>query len=315
MKEYALGIDTSNYKTSVAVVDREDNIVYDGRIFLSVPEGQIGIRQQEALFQHIGNLPELLKEAFDATRDGKIISVSASNRPRPIEGSYMPCFLAGEKEGQVIASLLSCEFNCLSHQEGHLESARRFTKLCENDDFIFFHFSGGTTEILRYGCGRIAVLGESEDISFGQLLDRTGNKFGISFPAGEVLDALASSFVPSDDYENRLPKIKVGGLKFNLSGIETAAGKYVGKMPADELSYMLFERILECIKNIVINACDESGLKNVLFAGGVSSSSFIRKGMEGFEKYSIYFSKPELSSDNAIGIAFIGGDKFWRENR
>ena len=117
MKEYSLGIDTSNYKTSVALVDSDENIVYDGRIFLEVREGTLGLRQQDALFQHISNLPKLLDEAIRAASDGKIIGAAASNKPRPVEGSYMPCFLAGENQAKVIAPLLDTEAQFFSHQE------------------------------------------------------------------------------------------------------------------------------------------------------------------------------------------------------
>ena len=227
----------------------------------------------------------------------------------------MPCFLAGENQAKVIAPLLDTEAQFFSHQEGHLEAARRFTGLKNKEKFVFFHFSGVTTEILRYNHGKIEIMGESEDISFGQLLDRIGDKRGFRFPAGEMMDRIAHSFNAQGEYRNMLPKIKVDGLKFNLSGIETAAGKLVDEIPKEELAYMLFERILECIKKIVMNSCEESGLKDVLFSGGVSSSEFIREGMKGFDECNIYFADPGLSSDNAIGIAFLGGDKFWQENR
>ena len=52
-----------------------------------------------------------------------------------------------------------------------------------------------------------------------------------------------------------------------------------------------------------------------LFSGGVSASKFIRRGLKDFDKHNICFSDPALSSDNAIGIAFLGGDKFWPENQ
>lgn len=320
MKEYSIGIDTSNYKTSVAVVDKEDNIIYDGRIFLEVKDGMLGIRQQEALFQHISNLPILLEEAFDKTVDGKIISVSASSRPRPLEGSYMPCFLAGMKQCDVIGSLIKCEKHYFSHQEGHLASAVRFTKLRNSKRIMFTHFSGGTTEILLYDNGRIDLLGGSLDISFGQLLDRTANELGFKFPGGEKIDSLAFSFTPTKDYKNLLPRIKMEGLSFNLSGIETAAKKILSSVSSEELSYMLFERILECIKEITETSLTKEilGDENIdgfLFSGGVSASKFIRRGLKDFDKHNICFSDPALSSDNAIGIAFLGGDKFWPENQ
>ena len=118
---YYLGIDTSNYKTSVAVVDDEGNVISDCRKFLEVKKGERGIRQSEALFQHVNNLPDIIKEAVAALtadnrvnrtealntesetgsfelkkvkRDFNIKAVAVSSRPRPLKGSYMPAFLA-----------------------------------------------------------------------------------------------------------------------------------------------------------------------------------------------------------------------------
>lgn len=316
MKEYSLGIDTSNYKTSVAIVDKNDNIIYDERIFLTVPEGALGLRQQDALFQHIENLPGLLKGAVDAAADGTIVAVSASNKPRPINGSYMPCFIAGENQCKVIASFLGCQDNYFSHQEGHLAAASRYTELKDKDEYIFFHFSGGTTEILKYKKGDISILGGSLDISFGQLLDRVGSKMDFSFPAGARLDQLAYEYSPEETYKNLLPVIKIKNLEFNVSGIETAAIKLIGEIDNRSLAFMLMERVQDCIERIIKAAAKESGTEDFLFAGGVSASTFIRNRMDVFGKNNenliLHFSEPELSSDNAVGIAFLGGDRFWR---
>ena len=61
---YSLGIDTSNYKTSIALTNIDGDIVYDKRILLNVDKGKRGLRQQEALFQHINNLPILFDDMF-----------------------------------------------------------------------------------------------------------------------------------------------------------------------------------------------------------------------------------------------------------
>jgi len=319
MNGYSLGIDTSNYKTSVALVDKDDNIIYDERVFLDVPKGALGLRQQDALFQHIVNLPKLLEGAFAAANDGKIEIVSASNKPRPASGSYMPCFLAGENQAKVIASLLECQLGFFSHQEGHLLAATRFTELKERDEYIFFHFSGGTTEILKYNKGEIEILGNSLDISFGQLLDRVGSAMEFSFPAGERIDEMASQFTAKEGYQNLLPRIKIDELNFNLSGIETATIRLIDSVNHGPLSYMLMERVLECIEKVIEAANAKYGIKDYLFAGGVSSSHFIRNNIgitrKKKEGINIHFSDPRLSSDNAVGIAFLGGDKIWRANQ
>ena len=173
-----------------------------------------------------------------------------------------------------------------------------------------------------YDRGEIRILGESEDISFGQLLDRIGNKLGFDFPAGEMMDRLALKFAPSETYANILPVIKVDGFRFNLSGIETAAAKLVGDVGEEELAHMLLERVFECIKKIIANLeayaedrSSEGEFDGVLFSGGVSSSEFIRTRAEGSFDIKVFFSDPKLSSDNAVGTAFLGGDLFWRENR
>lgn len=319
MIEYSLGIDTSNYKTSVALVNKAGEIVYDGRVFLNVPEGSIGLRQQEALFQHVTNLPDLISQAISASSDGRIVSVSTSNKPRPLEGSYMPCFIAGENQCKTLSCAFGAKKYFFSHQEGHLEAALRFTELKGENDFIFFHFSGGTTEILRFNDNKITQLGESLDISYGQLLDRLGSKLGYSFPAGEHIDKLAMDYSKSEKYKNELPVIKVNELRINLSGIETAAIKLIDSKSSDELSYMLMERITESIISIIVNAEESFGINKFLFAGGVSSSSFIKKRVvdyfESNNNIEVFFAAPELSGDNAVGIAFLGGDKVWLENQ
>ena len=58
-----LGIDTSNYATSLAVFDTDaGEVVCDCKKFLPVKEGQLGLRQSDALFHHTAALPEMLAE-------------------------------------------------------------------------------------------------------------------------------------------------------------------------------------------------------------------------------------------------------------
>lgn len=79
---YILGIDTSNYKTSIAVIDHKKHIICDLRRFLTVKQGERGLRQSDALFQHIQNLPELMEE-MRRMFDGRIDAVACSFRPPP----------------------------------------------------------------------------------------------------------------------------------------------------------------------------------------------------------------------------------------
>ena len=137
-----LGLDTSNYTTSLAVFDgREGTNV--GRL-LSVRPGELGLRQSDALFQHVRQLPALFRELEGRGLLTDLTAVGASTRPRAVEGSYMPCFLAGASQGEGLASALGVPFFAHSHQQGHLAaaawSAGRLSLL--DAPFLAWHLSG-----------------------------------------------------------------------------------------------------------------------------------------------------------------------------
>ena len=100
-----LGIDTSCYTTSVAVLDRQGNLVDEVRRVLEVKPGKRGLAQSEMVFQHTRNLPELIEKIF-YRHDMKIIGIGVSRQPRPIENSYMPAFLSGYGAARSLAAIL-----------------------------------------------------------------------------------------------------------------------------------------------------------------------------------------------------------------
>ena len=120
---YTLGIDTSNYATSLAVFDTAGEVVCAKKRFLPVKEGQLGLRQSDALFHHTAALPGMLAvlgEEFDLTKIG---AVGVSEKPRPVQGSYMPCFLAGVSAGQAFALGRGVPLVRTTHQQGHAAAA------------------------------------------------------------------------------------------------------------------------------------------------------------------------------------------------
>ena len=186
-----LGLDTSNYTTSAALFDGEEG--YNAGKLLEVPKGQLGLRQSEALFQHIKALPDRMQELRKTGPLKDVAAVAASTRPREVEGSYMPCFLAGESLGRSLAHTLNVPFFAVSHQQGHLAAAAWSAGHMELLDrpFLAWHLSGGTTELLYVEPDGVNVraekIGGTSDISAGQLIDRTGVLLGLAFPAGREL--------------------------------------------------------------------------------------------------------------------------------
>ena len=307
---YSLGIDTSNYKTSVALVDEDSNILVNIQQFLDVKKGERGLRQSDAFFQHNTRLPELVNSVLVNEEYRKNIScVSVSTRPRPVEGSYMPCFLAGEGYAKVIAQSLNVPCFSFSHQEGHIEAIRHFTELKDKKGFITFHFSGGTTEAILVD-NKYEIVAKTKDISFGQVLDRVGVAIGYDFPCGQEIDRLARE---CEIVKPVFTSIKVENGDINLSGIETQAQKAVGRYDEKEIACSLMLEICKAIAKIVEYLAKEYKINDYIFSGGVSSSIFLRNYITNkFPEYNIIFGNPKLSTDNAVGIALLGGKSIWR---
>ena len=294
-----LGLDTSNYTTSVALFDGETGVNL-GRL-LEVRPGELGLRQSDALFQHVKHLPQLLEQL----EIGDIRAVGASTRPRAVEGSYMPCFLAGESQGRGIAAALGVPFFAHSHQQGHLAaatwSAGRMDLL--NAPFLAWHLSGGTTELLLVrpeGTSVTAeIIGGTSDLSAGQLIDRTGVLLGLPFPAGKALDGL---YTQADTcYE---PRVKLKDLTFSLSGMENQVKALAeeGEKPANIARFGI-----DAVSNVVWRATQEAqqrylGLP-VLCSGGVASNSQLRAGLT--KLCGAIFAEPRYSTDNAMGTAIL----------
>jgi len=291
-----LGLDTSNYTTSAAWFDGAQGH-NEGRL-LEVQPGRLGLRQSEALFQHVKRLPEIVK----GLEQREIQAVGASTRPREVEGSYMPCFLAGASFGESMAHVLNVPFYAFSHQQGHLAaaawSAGRLDLL--EQPFLAWHLSGGTTELLKVepeGCSvRAEIIGGASDLSAGQLIYRAGVLLGLAFPAGKALDELAQTEIHSDCYA-----VKLKNLTFSLSGIENQIKELAArqKPPAYIASFTL-----NTIAQVVRRATQEAQARwpglPVLCSGGVASNRRLRSVLT-----KAVFAQPQFSTDNAMGVAIL----------
>jgi N6-L-threonylcarbamoyladenine synthase len=243
MQGAVLGIDTSNYKTSAALVSAEGRVLCDRRRFLDVPEKERGLRQQNALFQHVLHLPELLEDLFSESgvTSGDILAVSVSTRPRPVEGSYMPVFLAGEGTARSLAAALHVPLIRTSHQEGHIRAAAQSSGMEIPERMISFHFSGGTTEAVlldqtkrkRQEAGWYQKVGGTEDLAAGQVLDRIGVQLGFPFPCGQYLDQLALEMdgcrIPDHELF-RLSSIRCKDGFVHFSGLETDCSRRINRI-------------------------------------------------------------------------------------
>lgn len=303
-----LGIDTSNYTTSVCLYDSEDGSVISKRKLLPVRDGELGLRQSDAVFHHIQQLPELFTAAFGAY-DGEIAAVGVSNAPRAVEGSYMPCFTVGMTAARAVAESHHIPLYSFSHQQGHIAAALSSIDRLDLMDrpHIAFHVSGGTTEALGVnfdeGFLSARLIAKTLDLNAGQLIDRVGVMLGLRFPCGRELEQLA---LKCD--EPISPKATLKGCDCCLSGGENIAKKYLqeGRSP-EYIARFAIEFIYSAIFSMSRKIRAEHGDLPFVYAGGVMSDSIIRDKLTA--QTDCLFSKPEFSSDNAAGIAVLASIK------
>jgi len=292
-----LGIDTSNYTTSAAVV--EDGIVVaNKKRLLGVKDGERGIRQSAALFSHTVNLPEILEEIQAKNID----AVGYSAYPRDVKGSYMPCFLAGASAARAVAASLGIPVYRFSHQAGHIMAATYSAgaDLLFKKEFIAYHVSGGTTEILHVGSnGRVEKIGGTLDLNAGQAIDRVGVMLGLSFPCGPALEKLAECGTLT---ERPIPSVRE--LACNLSGVENKALNLIKKgVPREDIAKYTLEYVGVTLEKLADNVKEKYPGLPMLFAGGVMSNKALKERLSG--RFEAYFATPEFSGDNAAGTALL----------
>ena len=307
----ALGIDTSNYTTSAAVFDGTEG--HNAGRLLAVRPGELGLRQSDALFQHVKALPDRLAELERAGWLEGLSAVGVSTRPRAVEGSYMPCFLAGESTARSLSLALGLPCYPFSHQQGHLAAAAWSAGRMDLLDrpLLAWHLSGGTTELLYVepegAAMRAEAIGGTSDISAGQLIDRTGVLLGLDFPAGKALDALSETQGPVQGFP-----VKLNNLTFSLSGMENKVKDLAERgTPAGEIARFVLETVADAVRRATLAALDRYPGLPVLCSGGVASSRRLRAVLE--EACGAVFAQPAYSTDNAMGAAILALRQWERE--
>ena len=307
MIEAVLGIDTSNYTTSTALLLKDGRIV-QSRKLLPVETGKRGLRQSDAVFHHTRQFPEILQSLYDSL-DGpvQLVAVGVSTTPTGRTGSYMPCFLVGNGIARSLAISHRIPLVETHHQAGHIMAAIHGADaqdLLQCERFLAFHLSGGTTECLSVrpidrSHWEIEQLASSLDLHAGQVIDRVGVMLNLPFPAGPALEQLAA--------ESRAifhPKPALRGRDICLSGIENQCRAMLdrGQAAADIARYCL-DAVLAAVLAMTEAVLTNTGPLPVLCAGGVASNQKFRQVMG--DRFKARFAPPAFSADNAAGVALI----------
>lgn len=308
-----IGFDTSCYTTSVAAAGIDGKVICSHRKLLEVETGSRGLRQSEAVFQHVRQLPDLVRMTAKSLGEMPIIAVCASTRPREDKDSYMPVFKAGRTVAESVASMLRVPFFETDHQHGHFAAAAYESRICVEESYTALHLSGGTTDLVLIDGDQLVNIGGSLDLHAGQLVDRTGVALGLGFPSGPSLEVLARQ----GNAKAIIPvSMTDGGLSCHLSGAESMVQRLIadGKTDKCDLAAEVYDFLARTVARMALAGCEKTGTHQVLLAGGVSSSALFRELVikrihAKNNSITVCFGHPEFSGDNAAGVALIGARK------
>lgn len=297
-----LGLDTSNYTTSAAFLQTDGTVTQEKQL-LPVKNGDMGLRQSDAVFHHTRQLPDVLDRLAGCFTDG-ITAIAASDRPQQTDGSYMPCFLVGAGAARQLATVMGVPVHFFTHQQGHVAAALTGAG-CDDlfhRPFLAFHVSGGTTDALlvepdEKSVIRCRVVGHSLDLKAGQLIDRVGGMLGLPFPAGPMLEKLAESVTVPFEI-----KPTVRGCDCHLSGVENQCRDRLNRGESPEtVARFCLDSVRATIEGMTQSLRKEYGELDLVFAGGVMSNTYLRRYFT--DHYAGHFAPPAYSADNAVGIA------------
>ena len=321
-KRLFAGIDTSNYTTSAALCDEAGNVLCNAKQLLPVAEGERGLRQSDAVFHHVRNLPTVVSQLRRAVADAKekepceIVAIGVSAYPRDAEGSYMPCFLSGMAAAETAGAMLGVPVLPFSHQAGHVMAALHSADAMHliGKPFAAFHVSGGTTEVLYvepHGehVFHVTKLGGTKDITAGQAIDRAGVYMGLRFPAGAEMERLAETYTG----KVQRAKVSVSGLTCNLSGVENKARQmYDTTGDAAMTSAFVLDFVGRTLCGLRDHLRETHGDLPIVYAGGVMRCQRIRHMLA---EEGAYFAQPRFSSDNAAGTALLARHTYLQSER
>ena len=303
-----LGIESSCDETSVAVVKNGREVlsnIIDTQIKIHEQFG--GVVPEIASRNHIEAISRVTKQALEEAKiQFEDIDVIAPTYGPGLVGAL----LVGVSYGRGLAYALNKPLVGINHLEGHI-AANYITHLDLKPPFLCMLTSGGNTQIVyvKDYC-EMEVLGRTRDDAIGEAFDKVARVVGLGYPGGPKVDKLAEQGEPTIDF----PKTHFENLDFSFSGIKTAVINLHHKNPdvkKEDLCMSFEKAVTEVLIENITKAIEQTGIKTVVLAGGVSANTHIRSEFMKLEGKGIKVYQPDLKlcTDNG---AMIGAAGYYR---
>ncbi len=306
-----LGIETSCDETAIAVYDSKLGILSHclySQIDLHNKYG--GVVPELASREHVLKvLPMIKKTLAEAKTEFHLLDGIAYT----VGPGLMGALLVGSAVGRSLAYSLSLPAIGVHHMEAHL-LALMLEKNTPEYPFLALLVSGGHTQIVNVKApGIFKILGESIDDAAGEAFDKTAKILGLPYPGGPAISALADKGI-SGRFKFPRPMTDRPGLDFSFSGLKTFALNTINSENMDEqtradVAYAFVDAIVDTFVIKCKRAIDETGIKQLVVAGGVSANKQLQKALINMfddEGGQVFFPRDEYCTDNGAMVAYSG---------
>jgi N6-L-threonylcarbamoyladenine synthase len=296
--KYVLGIESTAHTFSASVVTSGGRILSNARSIYKAKEGG-GIHPFEAAKSHFDNAESVLRQSFQDAGIGpsEVDAVCYSMGP-----GLGPCLRVGAVVARSLAISLGAPLVPVNHAVGHIELG---CLLCKTSDPVVLLVSGGHTMVIAHSGPKWRVLGETLDLTLGQLLDQFGRHSGLASPCGRAIEQAATA---SSEY-TRLP-YSVKGNDVSFSGLLTAAkNAFDAGKSFEEMCFSIQETAFAMVVEVTERALAFTGKKEVMIVGGVAANKRLSAMMETMvaRHEARYRVMPlEFSGDCGAQIAWTG---------
>lgn len=313
-----LAIESSCDDTSIAIL-RDNTMLCNLTANQTIHKEYGGVVPEVASRQHLLHIVPLLDKAFkEAQVDKSELSAIAFTKGPGLLGSL----IVGVNFAKSLALSLSIPLIEVHHMKAHI-LAHFIENPIPRFPFLCLTVSGGHTQLVVVnGHDDMEVIGETIDDAAGEAFDKAGKMMGLDYPAGPLIDRLAKSGQAVFSF----PEPKVPGLNFSFSGLKTAILYFLQKeMKKDprfiehnlnDLCQSIQSRIVSILLKKLIAASNQTGIKEIAIAGGVSANSGLRNALTAEAKeqgWQVYIPHITHCTDNAAMIAQAAHFKYLKK--
>lgn len=309
-----LGIESSCDETGLALYEQAQGLLAHAvHSQVAMHQDYGGVVPELASRDHIRRIIPLLDQVFSISgRSPQELDAIAYTQGPGLAGAL----LVGSAFAESLALSLAIPTVPVHHLEGHLLSPL-LTADPPQFPFIALLVSGGHTQLMHVqGVGQYILLGETLDDAAGEAFDKTAKLLGLPYPGGPALAALAEQGEPQPISLPR-PMLHSGDLMFSFSGLKTAVLMQVRERILTEIERANLARafqdaIVEVLVKKSLQALKQSGLKQLIVAGGVGANRALRQQLDqsATERgIKVFYPPLEFCTDNGAMIALAGALK------